>query len=104
VATFLPEPLIAIRIYVVLDAGDTEILPEESTVPIPGSMVTEVAFDTFQLRVVELPADILGGLAIKELITGRLEDGGCVVDGDVPETTILVVAVILPALFVAVRT
>jgi hypothetical protein len=46
-------------------------------------MVTDVAFDTFQLKVTELPAVMLGGLAMKELMTGRPVDAG--VDG-VPET------------------
>jgi hypothetical protein len=49
----------------VLAAGDTGAVPTRPTEPTPGSMVTDVAFDTFQLKVVELPADIMGGLAVK---------------------------------------
>jgi hypothetical protein len=49
----------------VLVAGDTSVVPTELTEPTPGSMVTDAAFDTFQLKVVELPADIVGGLAVK---------------------------------------
>jgi hypothetical protein len=40
------------------------------------SIVTDVAFDTFQLKVVELPRLILDGLAMKELITGRAAGTG----------------------------
>ena len=62
-------------------SGETKVVPEEAKVPTPGSIVTDVAFDTFQLKVDELPAVILGGLAVKELTTGRPAGG----DG-VPET------------------
>jgi hypothetical protein len=48
-----------------LAAGDTSIVPTEATEPTPGSIVTEVAFETSQLKVVEPPAVILGGLAVK---------------------------------------
>jgi hypothetical protein len=55
----------------VVDAGKTIVVPEEANVPTLGSIVTDVAFDTFQLKVAELPAVIPGGLAVKELTTGR---------------------------------
>jgi hypothetical protein len=63
------------------------------------SIVTDVAFDTFQLKVVELPRLILDGLAMKELITGRAAGTG----GGAPETITWVVAVTLPAELEAVR-
>jgi hypothetical protein len=49
----------------VLDAGKTVVLPEEAKVPIPWSIVTDVAPDTLQLRVIELPAVMVFGLAKK---------------------------------------
>jgi hypothetical protein len=55
----------------VVAAGKTIVSPEEAKVPNPGSIVTDVAFDTFQLKVAELPAVIPGGLTVKELTTGR---------------------------------
>jgi hypothetical protein len=52
-----------------------------------------VAFDTFQLKVVEPPRLIIDGLAVKELISGRPAGVG---GGVVPVTTTCVVAVTLP--------
>jgi hypothetical protein len=49
----------------VLVAGQTDVLPERPTAPTPWSILTDVAFDTFQLKVVELPAYIEDGLAVK---------------------------------------
>jgi hypothetical protein len=48
-----------------LDAGDTIVVPAEPTGPIPLSIVTDEASDTFQLKVVEPPPDITGGPAVK---------------------------------------
>jgi hypothetical protein len=62
-------------------------------------MVIDVAFDTFQLKVDELPAVTPEGLAVK-VTTGRLVDGGV---AGVPATMIWQVAVILPEALVAVR-
>jgi hypothetical protein len=62
-------------------------------------MVTDVAFDTFQLKVAELPAVMLGGLAVKELTTGN--PAGVGGDG-ASETMTWAVAVLLPAALVAV--
>jgi hypothetical protein len=86
--------------YVVVAVGETSVVPEEAKVPTPGLMATDVEFDTFQFKVAELPALIVGGLAVKELITGRLTSSG----GDsVSETITCVVATTLPAPLVAVR-
>jgi hypothetical protein len=49
----------------VLAAGQTDVLPEEPTAPTPWSIFTEVAFDTFQLKVVGLPEYMEDGLAMK---------------------------------------
>jgi hypothetical protein len=45
-------------------------VPTDPTGPIPGVMETDEALETFQLRVEE-PTIRLGGVAVKELITGR---------------------------------
>jgi hypothetical protein len=59
----------------VVVAGETNVVPEEAKVPTPWSIVTDVAFDTFQLKVANSPTVILGGLAAKELTNGRLAGG-----------------------------
>jgi hypothetical protein len=62
-------------------------------------MVIDVAFDIFQLKLVEPPTVMLDGLAMKELITGKpIGVGG----GAAPATIICVVAVMLPAVLEAV--
>jgi hypothetical protein len=61
---------------VVVAAGKTIVFPEEAKVPNPGSIVTDVAFDTLQLKVVEPPRLIVDGLAMKELITGKPAGAG----------------------------
>jgi hypothetical protein len=63
-------------------------------------MVTEVALDTFQLKVAELPVVIVPGLAVKESITGAPADG---TGADAPVTITWVVAVTLPAGLMALR-
>ena len=72
------------------------VLPEEPTVPTPWLIDTEVAFETFQLKLLEPPTVMLDGLAMKELITGKPV-------GVAPETITCVVAVTLPAELDAVR-
>jgi hypothetical protein len=94
----LPAALLAVRVKVVVTAGKTTALPEEPTAPTPLSIVTDVAFDTFQLKVAEPPRLILDGLAVKELITGRVAGGGVAA-----VTITCVVAVTLPAVLEAVR-
>ena len=81
-------------------AGATSVVPEEAKVPTAGLIATDVAFDTFQLKVAELPAVMLGGLAVKELITGR--PAGSDVVG-VSETITCVVAATLPTSLAASR-
>jgi hypothetical protein len=50
---------------VVLVVGQTGTLPERPTTPTPLLILTDVAFDTLQLNIVESPAYILEGLAVK---------------------------------------
>jgi hypothetical protein len=66
----LPELLVAVSVYVVDWAGDTEVDAAPETLPIPGAMVTEVAPVTFQERVAACPAAILEGDAVNEAIAG----------------------------------
>jgi hypothetical protein len=63
-------------------------------------MVTDTAFDTFQLKVAEFPAVIVPGLAVKEFMTGEPADG---TGADAAVTITCVVAVTLPAELVALR-
>jgi hypothetical protein len=49
----------------VLDDIVTRIVPDEETGPIPLSILTDEALDTFQLKVVEPPPGIIGGPAVK---------------------------------------
>jgi hypothetical protein len=100
VAVSLPAALLAVSVKIVVTAGKTMLLPEEPTAPTPLSMVTDVAFDTLQPKVVEPPRLILDGLAMKELITGKPAGVG---EGVAPETITWVVAVMLPAELEAVR-
>lgn len=72
----------------VVTPGKTIELPEEPTVPTPLSMVIDVAFDTLQLKVDELPAVMLVGLAVKKLTTGvPAADGVDGTDGAPPTMT-----------------
>jgi hypothetical protein len=81
VAVSLPAALLAVSVKVVVAPGKTMLLPEEPTAPTPLSIVTDVAFDTFQLKMLEPPRLILDGLAMKELITGKPPG-----EGAAPET------------------
>ena len=81
-------------------AGDTEVLPEIPTVPTAGLILTDVASDTSQLKIVELPAVIAGGVAVNELMIGRPAGMG---DVAVPATVTRVVAIVLPLALVAVK-
>jgi hypothetical protein len=100
IAVLLPTALLAVSVKIVVAPGKTMLLPEEPTTPTPWSIVTDVAFDTLQLNVLEPPRLILDGLAMKELITGKLPGVG---EGVAPETITWVVTVMLPAELEAVR-
>jgi hypothetical protein len=66
----LPLDPFAVRIYVVVLPGLTEIEPDVPTEPTPLSIDMEVAFNTDQLKVVELPAVMVVGDAEKLEIFG----------------------------------
>jgi hypothetical protein len=59
----------------VVTEGVTVALSEEVNLPTPLSILTDVAFDTSQVSVLELPADILGGLETKKFIIGGFSEG-----------------------------
>jgi hypothetical protein len=89
--------------------GETDSSPENATSPTPESISTESAFETCQLSVVDPPRNTLSGSALKYPISGRVpittvgggdEGGGSVAGADATATS--VVAVLLPAEFVAV--
>ena len=59
--------------------GDTEALPELPTAPTIGLICIDIALDTSQLKYVELPACVTGGVAVNELTIGRpagMDDDG----------------------------
>ena len=56
----------AVKVKLVLDDSVISIVPDEDTGPMPLSMLTDVALDTFQRKKVEpLPPDISCGVAVK---------------------------------------
>jgi hypothetical protein len=60
-----PTVLVAVRLYMVVAAGLTAIVPLAATVPIPLSILTLVAPTTFQLKVLVCPLLIVDGIAVK---------------------------------------
>jgi len=96
-AVLLPAGLLAVSVKVVVAVGNTMMFPEEPTGPTPLSIITEVAFDTFQLKLLEPPRLTLDGLAVKKLIMGRVAGVGagvltitCVVAGTLPAELVAV--------------
>jgi hypothetical protein len=64
-----PAGLFAVSMYVVVDPGETVWLPEAGTAPIPGSILTESAPVTFQVRLEVCPGLIKAGAALKLVTT-----------------------------------
>jgi hypothetical protein len=64
-----PVALVAVRVYVVVAVGLTD-LDVPVTVPIPWLIESDVAFETDQLKVDELPDVILVGDAVKDEMVG----------------------------------
>jgi hypothetical protein len=54
----------------VVTLGITALLPVKATLPIPWSILTLLAPDTFHLSVEDPPEEIVDGSASKELMTG----------------------------------
>ena len=93
VAVELPPPFVAVRVYVVVVAGLTDVLVVPVTTPTPWSIESVVAPVTLQESVELAPGAIEVGDAVKDAITGT----GTAV------TVTVAVAVELPEEFVAVR-
>ena len=71
VAVLEPDALVAVSVYVVVDAGLTLVEPLACVdVNVPGIIAIELAPLVAQLSVLLEPALILVGLAVKELIVG----------------------------------
>jgi hypothetical protein len=92
-------PLVAVRIYVVVTAGLTDVAPLAPTAPMP-LMVAPVALDVVQLNIAEPPALMLDGEAENDNITGSTGAGG--VTG-APATVSSAVALVEPAELLAVK-
>ncbi len=67
-ATALPPGPVALAMKVVDTEGPMVRLPEASTVPTPLSIVTVVALEEFQERVVDCPLSIADGDALREIV------------------------------------
>jgi hypothetical protein len=67
----VPAALVDVRVYEVVTAGKTALLPDAATLPTPLLMDIEAAPVTLQLRLELVPFMMLVGLAVKELMTGK---------------------------------
>jgi len=74
--TLLPEALVAVIVYTVVEVGITARLPVKATFPIPWSILTILAPETLQLSVEDWPAEIVSGFAVNESITASDEIAG----------------------------
>jgi len=72
VATDEPMAFVAVSVYIAVEAGVTNLVPVNATLPIPGWISTEVAPVTDQLRVDVPPAEMDMGLASNTFIAGAL--------------------------------
>src|ERR671919_1500378 len=86
VSVALPDPFVAVMVYVVVVAGDTVRVPLAGTVPMPLSMVTLVALDELHDNVDDPPDVIVVGEALN--VTVGFGDG-------LPTVTVAV-SVVLP--------
>ena len=67
-----PALLLAVRIYVVVDAGATLSAPVEAASGMPGSILIDEAFCTSQERMDASPGPIVEGLTLNFTTTGAL--------------------------------
>jgi len=61
-SVFVPELFIAVMVYVVVTLGETLVDPFRPTVPIPPSMLTDVALDVTHASVEEPSAPMVSGV------------------------------------------
>lgn len=64
----VPEPFVAVIVYVVVAVGATVVEPEAATAPTPGLIETPVAPVVDQLKVLVCPDVMLVGLALSEAV------------------------------------
>ena len=57
-----PAALAAVSVYIIVTFGDTALVPDSATCPIPWSITTVVALATFQERTADPLGVILVGL------------------------------------------
>jgi len=70
----LPALLLAVNVYVVLELGDTDVVPAAANpLPTPWSICTLVALVTFQIIVVDSPSVISVSLAENATMVGTAE-------------------------------
>lgn len=69
-----PAMLLATRVYEVVVAGETVLVPLADTVPIPGVMVTELAPVTFHCILACSPDRIDEVFDLKDVITGTVNN------------------------------
>ena len=78
-AVALPPLFVAVNVYVVVAAGETDFDVLLETVPTPLSMLMLVAPEVLHDSVALCPAVITVGVAVKEVITGTATGGAGVV-------------------------
>jgi hypothetical protein len=79
-AVELPALLEAISTYLVVEPGDTFFVPLDETIPISGSMETDVEPATSQDTVAVCPVKILPGSILKLFMDGRIPVTAIVID------------------------
>ncbi len=83
----------AVRVYVVVAAGDVFLVPDADTVPMPLSILTVSAPLTDQDSVVLSPRSMLCGSAAKLLTTGGVHPTPTVNDSDTDPQSLVAVSV-----------
>jgi hypothetical protein len=92
----VPPLPVAVSVYVVVTSGDTVNEPSTATAPIALSIVTDVAFVVFQVRVLLAPRLIVVGLAVNDSQIGASGVGVTVtVVAQVADTPALLVTVMV---------
>ena len=90
----LPVPLVAVRVYTVVEVDDTVLVPVDETLPISGLIETDVAPVTPHESVEASPEATAVGFAVKLLTTGSAA-GVTVIVADVVDGPVLLEAVMV---------
>ncbi len=91
-------PLVAVKTYVVVTMGLTDVTPLVPTAPMP-LMLAPVALEVVQLNTADPPGLMLAGEAVNDSMTGIPEVGSC----GMPVTVSKAVALVEPAELLAVK-